>query len=271
MSDLISIIIINYKTYKDTCKCIDSILQYTKQVAFEIILVENGTHEFNEENTKHWGAALKLLVSDQNLGFAGGNNLGLKAAQGNYILLLNSDTYLVQDSISEAYQYMVAHDQVGALSVRLNYPDGRPQSVAQRFPHCKYLLMELLRLQKLMSASKRSAYLLGAYLDHKAIVTADWIWGAFFLTRKTLIQKMPHQQFDARYFMYFEDVQWCWDIKQMGYDILYYPLTSIVHIQEASKGKTNHNMLQSEALFFKDKYSPLHFKCIKFLQKILKP
>ena len=86
----LSIIIINYKTYQLTCNCIESIMQYCALSDYEIILVENGTNEFNDKNTKHWANKVKLVISDDNLGFAGGNNLGLQYACGEYVLLLNS-------------------------------------------------------------------------------------------------------------------------------------------------------------------------------------
>lgn len=263
----VSIIVINYKTFQDTNRCIDSIIKFTKGVSYEIILVENGTAEFNDANVAHWGNAVHLVVSSENLGFAGGNNLGIKHASGDYILLLNSDTYLLEDSVAKSMQYFESKKDAGVLSVRLIYPDGRIQSVAQRFPSAKYQLVELFRLQKLMGARKAAKYLLGAFFNHDTDVEADWVWGAYFLTKKTILDKLPEARLDDDYFMYWEDAQWCKDIKKLGYKIYFFAGTSVVHVQEGSKGKTNINLLKSEEIFFSKNYSRFHFKLIKFLNK----
>jgi GT2 family glycosyltransferase len=265
----VSIIIINYKTFQLTCQCIESVLHYTKGLRFEIVLVENGTAEFNKENTKHWGEQVKLICSDDNLGFAGGNNLGIKHAVGEYILLLNSDTYLVEDSISQSVQYLSQHPEIGVISAKLIYPDGRHQSVAQRFPSIKYSLIELFRLQKLMSRAKAGQLLLGSFFAHDEIVEADWVWGAFFLTRKLIIEQLPQQRLNEDYFMYWEDVQWCMDIKRLGYRIFYYPDTKLVHIHEGSKGDKNELMEKNKKLFFKNNYSSVEIKIINLLNKCL--
>lgn len=267
---VVSIIIINYKTYNDTKRCIDSIIKYTQSISYEIILVENGTYEFNHDNTTQWGDKVKLIISNQNLGFAGGNNLGLSYTIGEYVLLLNSDTYLTEDSISKSITFFKEQSQIGALTVRLVYPDGSVQSVAQRFPSIKYQLFELLRLQKILGKKISSKLLLGAFFDYNETTEADWIWGAYFLTKKEIIYQLPNRKFDDDYFMYWEDVQWCIDIKKLGYKIVYYADTTVVHVQAASGGKTNSIMLKSEQLFFTKNYSKLHFKLIKFLNRCLK-
>lgn len=265
----VSIIVINYKTFQDTNRCIDSIIQFTKGLSFEIILVENGTAEFNDSNVLKWGKHVRLIVSQDNLGFAGGNNLGIEYAEGRYILLLNSDTYLTEDSITLAVRHFENQPNAGVVSARLIYPNGRVQSVAQRFPSAKYQLVELLRIQKFMNKQKAAQYLLGAFFDHNTNVEADWVWGAFFLTTKEIIAQLPGGKLDDSYFMYWEDVQWCMDIKRLGYSIYFFSDTSVVHIQEGSKGKTNINLINSEQIFFKKNYSKLHFWLIKLLNNCL--
>lgn len=265
----VSIIIINYKTFLLTQQCIDSILHHTKGVTFEIILVENGTDEFNQENTARWGNKVNLIESKDNLGFAGGNNLGIKFAKGKYILLLNSDTYLTEDSVSKSFHFMQEQPGVGALTARLIYPDGRPQSVAQRFPSIKYSLIELLRIQKLLSRRKAGKMLLGSFFEHNETTEADWIWGAFFMMKSEIIPKLPNGKLDDSYFMYWEDVQWCMDIKKLGYRVFFFADTTVVHIQEGSSGKKNDMMEKNKVVFFKKNYSYFETGIIKILNKCL--
>lgn len=147
----VSVVIVNYNTYNLIVDCIKSVYQHTNGISFEIILVDNASREFPADDFKHQFPEAKLILSDKNLGFAGGNNLGIAQATGKYILLLNSDTYLKENSLLVTYRYMEEHPEAGVVSARLIYPNGKHQSVAQRFPSVKYQLAELLRLQKFMS------------------------------------------------------------------------------------------------------------------------
>jgi GT2 family glycosyltransferase len=265
----VSIIIINYKTFKLTSQCIDSILSFTTNVSFEIILVENGTEEFTVENTSHWGNKIKLIVSEENLGFAGGNNLGIKNAEGKYILLLNSDTYLVEDSITKIFHFLESQPQIGVASPKLIYPDGRRQSVAQRFPSLKYGLIELFRIQKFFNRRKSGKLLLGSFFDHNETTEVDWVWGAFFMFPRSILSQLPNQKLDDTYFMYWEDVQWCMDIKKLGYKIYYFAETQVVHVHEGSKVNKNEMMVKSGQLFFQKNYSFLEAFAIKKINKWL--
>lgn len=266
----VSIIIINYNTIRLTTDCINSVIAHTKGVNYEIILIENGTHQFNEENTQVWkNNNFKLIISDSNLGFSGANNLGIEYAKGDYILLLNSDTYLEEDAISKTVQFIRTDNKVGVVSARLVYPDGRHQSVAQRFPSIKYSLIELFRLQKLIPRKLAAHILLGSFFRHDETVEADWVWGAFFMFPKKLIAQLPEKKLDETYFMYWEDVQWCWDVKKLGYKIYFFADAQVIHIHEGSKANKMEMIEKNEALFFSRNYSRLHYKAIKLVNKCL--
>lgn len=265
----VSIIIINYKTFDLTNNCIDSIFQYCSLSNYEIILVENGTAEFNQQNISHWGDKVKLVVSQENLGFAGGNNLGIKQANGKYILLLNSDTYLTDDAISPTFHYLERHKEVGVISAKLIYPDGSPQSAAQRFPGIKYKFIELLRLQKLLSKRAAGRLLLGSFFEHDETVAVDWVWGAYFMFPKRILLQLPNQQLDDTYFMYFEDMQWCMDIRKLGYEIHYFADAKVVHLLGGSSGKKNEMMEQNGEIFMKRNYSFIERWLIKAIGRIL--
>ena len=265
----VSVIIINYKTFALTSQCVDSILKFTKGVSLEIILVENGTSEFTIEDISHWGDSVKLIVSEKNLGFAGGNNLGISSATGKYILLLNSDTYLMEDSISKSFIFLEKNPKIGVVSAKLVYPNGQHQSVAQRFPSVKYSLIELLRVQKLIGKKNAGKVLLGSFFDHNETVEVDWVWGAFFMFPKVILSQLPNQHLDESYFMYWEDIQWCKDIKKLGYKIFFFAETQVVHIHEGSKGNKNEMMERNSALFFEKNYSIFQRTAIKILNKCL--
>jgi GT2 family glycosyltransferase len=265
----VSIIIINYKTFRLTTQCVNTILKFTKGVSYEIIIVENGTDEFTIENTSHWGAAVKLIVSKKNLGFAKGNNLGIVEAIGKYILLVNSDTLLQSDAVSLLYNYLEKSQEVGVVSPRIIYPDGEHQSVAQRFPSVKYKLIELLRMQKFLAPQKAGKLLLGSFFDHRQTIDVDWVWGTFFMFRNDILNQLPNKKLDDTYFMYCEDMQWCMDIKKLGYRIHFCADAEIIHLMGASNGKKDTLMQQNGSMFMQRNYKSWEIKIISQLDKCL--
>jgi len=265
----ISVIVINYRTHDLTSACIESVIQHTEGLSYEIILVENGTAQFSEADAGRWDGAVQVVVSDTNLGFAGGNNLGIRSATGKYILLLNSDTYLTGNALLTAFRYMESHPEAGVMSVRLVYPDGRHQSVAQRFPSVKYSLIELLRLQKFVGRKAAGKMLLGAFFDHRETVRADWVWGAFFMFPAAVLQKMPDHKLDDTYFMYAEDKQWCMDIGKAGYEVHFCADTEVVHISGGSSANRSQLIEENEQRFLEKNFSPFTGACIRWLQRRL--
>ena len=209
----VSVIIVNYNTIQLTRSCIKSIIQYTKDVLYEIILVDNNSTECNAEILKKEFPEIVFIQSFINLGFAGGNNLGLAKVNGDYVLLLNSDTELVNDAVSLALKAMQKDIRIGALSARLIYPDGRMQPVAGRFPSLKTEWYELLRVYKFETEDKKRIRLHGDLWDYTNSTETDWLWGAFLLIPASVIKQFPNQKLHEDFFMYVEDVQWCYFIK----------------------------------------------------------
>lgn len=266
----VSIIIINYNTYQLTCDCVASVIAHTSGVGYEIIVVDNASPQgFDAGSFKQQFPLVKLVQSAENLGFAGGNNLGITVAEGNYILLLNSDTYLKDNAVKITLDYLKATPRAGVVSARLVYPDGRHQSVAQRFPSVKYQLIELLRLQKLMSRRKAGHVLLGSFFDHNENVSADWVWGAWFLFPRSILAKLPGNRLDDTYFMYYEDMQWCMDIRKLGYGVHFCADAEVVHLMGGSSASKKELMTRNGEIFLERNYSSFQIVWINRLKKWL--
>lgn len=240
----LSIIIINYNTFSLTCKCIESILEFTLNVDFEIILVDNASVECNPQIFLEKFPNIQLIKSNVNGGFAKGNNLGLEIAKGEYILLLNSDTELIENSIEISLNKIINNPKIGVLSCQLVYPNGGLQYCANSFPSISYEIVESLRLQKLMTKKQQENFFLGGWFDHLNEREVGWVWGAFFLTKLEVINKFKHKKFPDDFFMYVEDTQWCYKIKQFGYKIFYTADTKIIHHLRAS-GITYNDILKN--------------------------
>src|SRR5690606_34789161 len=140
-----SIVIINYNTFAITNNCIKSVLEHTKAVAYEIIVVDNAYTKDNPDDSATQFRAIILVKSPVNGGFAKGNNLGIAHAKVDIILLLNSDTILTEDSISTAAQYLAANKDTGALTVKLVYEDGKYQHNARKFRSIRNEILDLVR------------------------------------------------------------------------------------------------------------------------------
>jgi GT2 family glycosyltransferase len=232
---MISVIIINYNSFALTSDCIRSVYRYTEGTPFELILVDNASVECDPHNFLIEFPNLVLVCSDQNLGFAGGNNLGIQQAKGDHILLLNSDTLLQEDSITRALDFLRRNPGTGVVGCRQVYPDGQSQAVARRFRTLQWELLDLFRfLLYLMPYDRRSSRMLGRYFRQDENTEADWVNGAFFLMPAAVLSQLPGQKLDERFFMYGEDVLWCHQIHQLGYRILYFAGTTLIHYSGGS-------------------------------------
>lgn len=226
----VSIVIINYNTYQLTTNCIKSVIDKTEGVSYEIIVVDNASTECDAELFLKQYPTINLIKSITNVGFAGGNNLGILHAKGEYVLLLNSDAELVNNALAEAYNVIKEDSSIGVLSCCLLYPNGTIQAQAGRFPSIQRELRELLRINKLLNKQARTNYYLGTECDYMHPIEADWVWGAFFMFRKNDLAYFPNNLLHNTFFMYGEDLQWCYHFKKvLGKKILYHPAPQIIH------------------------------------------
>ncbi|MBS4043080.1 MAG: glycosyltransferase family 2 protein [Chitinophagaceae bacterium] len=235
----VSIIIINYNTFQLTSNCIQSIIEYTKGVKYEIILVDNASNETNPELFQEKFPSIKLIKNPENSGFAKGNNLGIEQANGEFILLLNSDTYLVEDAISKTYEYAKSIKDIGVFGCKMIFENGKIQHTARKFRSISWELLDAFRiLLYLFPYRMRAQLMLGKYFRADYSTVCDWLNGAFFMFPKSILSKLPNKMLDDRFFMYGEDHLWCWQFKQLGHSAYFYHDTKIVHINNGSTSKT---------------------------------
>lgn len=231
----VSIIILNYNTFQLTCNCIESIFQFTKDVEFEIILVDNNSTECDAKLFSARYPNIQLIKSNENGGFAKGNNLGIQQVKSEYILLLNSDTYLVEDAISKCFQHIQKEKLNNVIGCKMIYPNGKIQNTARRFRSISWEILDGFRvILFLLPYQKRAKIMLGKYFDADFNLECDWLNGAFFMFPKLALKLLPNQKLDERFFMYGEDHLWCWQFLQVGIPSYFFSETKIVHINNAS-------------------------------------
>lgn len=252
---MVSIIIINYNTLELTLKCIASVKFKTLGLDFEIIVVDNDSSEANTVEVLSKLEGITFVPSNVNLGFAKGNNLGIKYAKGNQILLLNSDTELINNAVKIASDFLSESKGVAVAAAQLQYPDGRVQFSCKRFPSIKYLLLERLRLFKLLPKKIAGKILLEAFFDHKERVQPDWVAGTFFMFPRRILSLLPNGKLADDFFMYGEDIQWGFDIKNLGYKIQFLPEAKVLHHVGMSSDRSIDWMNENRKTIIENYYS----------------
>ncbi len=233
----LSIIIINYNTFQLTSNCIQSIKGKLHDLTYEIILVDNASSECDPNLFLEKFPQIDLVVSPTNTGFTGGNNTGIAKAAGEYILLLNSDTELINNAPKICFDYMQQYPLVGVTTAQLTYPDGKLQYNCRRFRTIRWELLEIFPFYLLLPKKKKEHLMLHHYFDHKRIMKCDWVWGTYMFFPKKIISELKENKLADDFFMYVEDALWCWDLKNLGYEVHFLPEAKVMHIHKGSSSK----------------------------------
>lgn len=257
----LSIIIVNYKTYELTKNAIKSVLETVKS-SYEIFVVDNASQDGSYEKLKSRfdseiaNEKLKLMSNTSNQGFAAANNVAIKKSKGDYVLLLNSDTIVKDGSIDDSIDYIKNHDDVGAVGCKILLSNGNLDKAAKRsFPIPKNSFYKLFGFSKINKKSESNNYNLED-LDENGVYGVDSLVGAFMLVRKETIEQIG--LLDEDYFMYGEDIDWCYRIKQTGWKVVYYGKVEIVHYKGSSskkqKSKLIYEFYRAMYLFYNKHY-----------------
>lgn len=231
----LSLIIINYGTKKMTEEVIRNFLDKEKSIDTEIILINNKSEEiFDEKIFRVLGC--KVIQNVQNVGFARAVNQGIKMAGGEYILLLNSDVLVCENSIKKLVAFLDRNKEVGIVGPQIIYPDGRFQISFGNFPT---LFREFLRLSGLYRFAGGSTIVANSFLtkiDLNKAKEVDWVTGGCMMFRKNLIIKIGAM--DDNYFLGVEDIDFCYRAKNAGYKIMYLPTSVVIHKHGGSSGES---------------------------------
>lgn len=228
-----SIIIVNYNTRQLTLNCLESVFASITSYSYEIIVVDNASRDDSVQTIKEAYPQVQLIVNSENSGFAKANNQAMKAAKGRYILLLNSDTIVKQDTLHTMIYFMDRHPEMGASGCKVILPNGSLDKACKRgFPTPSASFYYAFGISRMFpDRPKFNQYQLG-HLSPDDEYPVDCLVGAFMLVRRETIDQVGG--LDETFFMYGEDIDWCYRIKEAGWGIYYYPRTYIVHYKGAS-------------------------------------
>ncbi|RJO59259.1 glycosyltransferase family 2 protein [Candidatus Parcubacteria bacterium] len=224
---VVSIIILNYKTRGLLRQSLKGIASSGDEVAKEIIVVDNASGDGSLEMLAAEFPETRVIAAKQNRGFGAGMNLGMQAAKGQYFILLNPDVAIMDRPFDRLVEYMDTHTQVGLAGPKLLNPDGSVQFSCFRFPKW---YTPILRRSPLGTLPKFRTHLkkyLMKDFSHQENRNVDWLLGAFLIVRRSAVEKVG--RFDERFFLYFEDVDWCRRFWSAGWAVHYVSTVEVVH------------------------------------------
>jgi len=230
MIDL-AIIIINYRTPVMTAECLESVLPEIKNISSRIIVVDNDSGDNSIEYLETWcgkndhDSNITIIGSEHNLGFSGGNNLGINSVDAKYYLLLNSDTLLNKDSIISLISYANNNPETGLITPRLENIDGSAQECCFQY---------ITPMSEFLSAA-RTGFIYRLFSRYvipvpvvDAITSPQWSSFACVLIRKQVFDKIG--LLDDGFFMYFEDTEFCYRARKAKWDIINLPASRVIHL-----------------------------------------
>ena len=228
----LSIIIVNWNVRDLLKKCLISVYQYIQNIDFEVFVVDNASSDGSLTMIQQEFPNVRLIANKKNTGFAYANNQALEQVKGQNILLLNPDTELLDNSLEKIVRVFDQHNDWAVLGGKILNPDRSLQESVRCFPSLKDQLLIQLKLHHLSFFKKSLNLYLAKDFDYAKESAVDQVMGAFFLTKKSVIEKIGG--FDARYYLWFEEVDFCQRAKDAGLKVIYTPAIKIYHHGAAS-------------------------------------
>ncbi|MBD3747880.1 MAG: glycosyltransferase family 2 protein [Sphingobacteriales bacterium] len=222
------LVLVNWNSFEFTDQCLVS-LSYCNQSLFDVVVVDNGSNDGSGEQLKKQHPEIILIPSLSNLGFAGGNNLGIKYAieqQYTYVMLLNNDTFVEPDFLDVLVDYMNQHPEAGVIQSKIYFNHNR-----------KLLWNAGSYFNRWITLPVTLGYMRTDKPKYNSIKEVDWITGCAFFARTDVIKQSG--MLNEKFFIYFEDVDLSFRIKKLGYQLIYHPKSVVYHISGMSnKSKT---------------------------------
>lgn len=231
----ISIIIVSRNTRELLRACLRSIVAQTDDLAIEVIVVDSDSSDGSAAMVRREFPWVISLEPGENTGFARGNNLGIRRAQGAAVLLLNPDTEATPGALRALHDALIADPTVGVVGPRLHYADGSMQPSRRRFPTLATALVESTVVQEWWPDHPAIARYRMADLPDDRPHDVDWLEGACLLARRAVFDRVG--LLDERLFLYSEEPEWCWRVRRAGWRVRYVPSAVVRHHEGMSTGQ----------------------------------
>jgi len=226
----LSVCIASWNTRELLKQCLASVHGTTSNLRCEVLVVDNASTDESAEMVRREFPAVRLFVNGTNEGFAAGSNKAIRQSTGRYVLLLNSDTVVLPDTLGHMVGFLESHPRVGVVGCKLLNPDGTVQLSCRRFPTLSWDYVRVILFSKLFHHVKplRTALqplLHGDAADDPRLV--DWVSGAALMSRREVFDHVG--LLDERFFMFCEEIDWCYRVSSAGWQIYYLPDAGVIH------------------------------------------
>ena len=251
----VSVIIVNWNVRDFLRDCLRSVYQQTRDIAFEIIVVDNASSDGSVEMLKREFPQVKLLDNSENKGFAAASNQGMAIAKGRYFLLLNPDTVILDNAIAKTVAFADKRSEAAVTACRVLSQDGSLQRTCSMYPSLLNMFLEDVFLSKIFAKNHFFGRERMTWWQYDDVREVDVVAGSFMLVRKEAIDKVGVM--DERFFMYSEDTDWCYRFKNAGWKIVFTPVSKIVHCGDKSSEQARLEMglqLRGSNLLFMKKH-----------------
>ncbi len=245
----LTVVIVNYNVEHFLEQCLLSVEVAVKGIEAEVFVVDNNSVDGSCEMVREKFPWVQLIANKDNLGFSKANNQAIRLATGRYVLLLNPDTVVEEDTFSRVVEYMDDHPKVGGLGVRMVDGKGKFLPESKRgLPTPWVAFCKISGIYRIFKQSKRFNHYYMGYLDEFEVNEVEILSGAFMLMRKDTLDQVG--LLDEAFFMYGEDIDLSWRIIEGGYKNVYYPDTTIIHYKGEStkKGSLNYVFVFYQAM-----------------------
>jgi GT2 family glycosyltransferase len=224
----LTIIIVSWNTKDILRQCLQSVYEQTRYLDFEVIVVDNASCDGSVAMVKREFPQVNLLENSDNKGFAVANNQAMAIAKGQYVLLLNSDTVILDNAIETTVDFADAHKDVAVVGPRVLNSDRTLQQTCFMFPSLLSMLLGSTYLNKLFPRSKFFGREQMTWWDRDDIREVDVVDGCFILVRREAVKQVG--MLDERFFMYCEETDWCYRFRQAGWKVLFTSNAQIIHL-----------------------------------------
>jgi GT2 family glycosyltransferase len=262
----LSVIIVNYKSGALTRACIESLLQHRTAAKTEIIVVDNGSGDDSVQLLRADFPDITIIDNEYNRGLAAGVNAGIARAQGQYYLILNPDIIVLPGAVESLLHFMDTHPRTGLAGGKLLSPNGRLQYSCYRFYRWSTIFFRRTILGRTTAGQRALHWFLMKDFNHASARAVDWLMGACLIVRAQAVKQVGGM--DERFFLYFEDVDWCRRFWHAGWQVMYVPQARLSHYHQRSSDKTpwlgvifnsavRHHLASAAKYFWKYRHTPL--------------
>lgn len=232
----LTVVVVSYNTRAMTEACLASVFENCGSLSIQLVLVDNASADGSVEMVKQKFPEVVLVENQENKGFAAANNQGFAIARGNLVLLLNSDTVVLGDALSESVAYLKQHSDVGAMACRVLNTDRTVQRTCSGYPSLHRLLLMTLGVDRLLD-DRHDGYLMRGW-DRNSERDVEVISGCYLLVRREVIDQVGG--LDERFFFFGEETDWCLQMRRAGWRLRFAPVGEIIHHGGGSVKKLNY-------------------------------